>query len=177
MFSWPTGLTFDTKRNRLLVSTLGGEGFLYAFSPETHAWSTVRSLAEEDIHSITYSAAQDALFALTGPPEGPANWVSVVRYTPDGSPAGTFNLTPALPDDIDASKSQLVAAGDQLVLITQPFNDPLNPSGPATQRSYRIDTASGHLTALGDVRVVPEPAAAALWLGAAGAMAIRRRRR
>ena len=31
---WPTGLTFDTTRNRLIVSTLGGGGVLLAYSPD-----------------------------------------------------------------------------------------------------------------------------------------------
>jgi hypothetical protein len=47
--SHPTGLTFDTTRNRLIRSTLSGEGFLFAYSPEQNRWSTLTSLQNVDL--------------------------------------------------------------------------------------------------------------------------------
>jgi hypothetical protein len=173
MVSWPTGLAFDTTRNRLVTSTLGGVGYLYTYTPEEDRWTTLRSLENKDIHSLTYSAADDALYALeemysTG-------GTSILRYTLEGRLSGTLKLDPALPSGIDPWKAQLVATGDKLVLLTQPLADPLDPRIPAAQRSYLIDTRTGSVTALGAVRVVPEPAAAVL-VAALGATALQRRR-
>lgn len=167
--SWPTGLTFDTTRNRLIASTLGGEGFLFAYSPEQARWSRLASLRNIDLHSVTYSAADDSLYALTRN--------TIVRYTPQGQPNGSLRLDPTLPSGLDLTRSQLVATGDQLVLLTQPVNDPLEPRLPAVQRSYLIDPRSGLMTALGPIQVVPEPSAALLGVGVIGIALWRRRRK
>lgn len=165
--SWPTGLTFDTTRNRLVMSNLGGVGLLYAYTPETDHWTRLGDLANVDMWSLTYSAKDDALYALS---KG-----KVLRYTPQGRPAGTIALTPTLPSGLDERQSQLIAAGDKLVLLTQPVGDLLDPRLPAVQRSYVIDPASGSVTSLGAIRVVPEPAALTLCLAGLGVTLFRRR--
>ena len=169
LLSWPTGLAFDTTRNRLLLSNLGGEGFLYSYAPESAQWTRLASLQNVDLHALTYSAATDSLFALDR--DG-----RLLRYTPEGQAAGTIRLDPLLPSGLDERQSQLIATGDKLVLLTQPIGDLLDPNLPAMMRSYIIDPASGKVTSLGPVRIVPEPGAAALFAGAMGAVLLRRRR-
>jgi hypothetical protein len=164
--SWPTGLTFDTTRNRLLLSNLGGVGLLYAYSPETDRWTRLTDLANVDMWSMTYSAADDALYALAG--------TKLLRYTPDGRSAGAVSLSPTLPSGLDDRHSQLIATGDKLALLTQPVADPLDPRLPAVQRSYLIDPHTGTVTSLGPIQVVPEPCAVAS-LGAVLAIQLRRR--
>ena len=168
--SWPTGLAFDTTRNRLILSNLGGAGALWAYSPEQDTWSMLSSLNNVDMWGTTYSAAEDKLYALTSASQ-------LVRYTPEGRPAGTIKLDPLLPSGLNLRESQLIAAGDQLVLLSQPVADPLDPRLPAVQRSFLIDPHSGAVTSLGPIHLVPEPATAALGATACGALLLRRRRR
>jgi hypothetical protein len=169
LLSWPTGLTFDTTRNRLILSNLGGEGFLYSYTPETDRWTRLASLQGVDFHALTYSAANDTLYALSSG--------RILRYTPEGRPAGQIRLDPTLPSGLDERQSQLIATGDKLVLLTQPIADPLDPRLPALMRSYVIDPATGSVTSLGPVHIVPEPGAALLCAAALGVTVLRRGRR
>src|SRR5689334_16079726 len=85
----PTGVTFETKRNRLVLCTMGSEGFLHAYSPEQNAWSRLASLHDEDVYSVTYSAYDDVFYGLTAD--------GILRYGPSGSPAGWVGLASPLP--------------------------------------------------------------------------------
>lgn len=166
--SHPTGLTFDTTRNRLVVSTLGSEGYLLAYSPDSNRWSTIRSLDNVDIFSVTYSADEDAFFALT-------SGSRLVRYDAQGRPAGSARLSaPVATSTYSLWDYQLVATQDRLALLTPLVANPLDPSGPKVQLSYLINPDTGDVTSLGAVRVVPEPHAAALF-AACAIVGLRRR--
>jgi hypothetical protein len=62
--SWPCGIAFDTKRKRLIVATLGGVGYLYAFSPKTKKWSLLADLANLDLAGLVYDEKRDCLYGL-----------------------------------------------------------------------------------------------------------------
>ena len=162
-------MTFDTTRNRLILSTLGGSGYLYSYSPEQDRWTTLSNLNNVDLYSVTYSAVDDRLYAISR--EGRLVW-----YDAQGRPAGSIRLDPTLPANLDLLRSQLVATGDSLVLLTQPVGDLLDPRLPAVQRSYLIDPDTGLLTALGPIRVVPEPWVGVVMCAGAVAAALMRRR-
>ena len=57
--SWPTSATWDSKRNRLVGLTLGGEGFIYAYDLEKGAWSPSISLNNIDTDAIEYDRDTD----------------------------------------------------------------------------------------------------------------------
>jgi hypothetical protein len=42
--SWPMGFAWNSKRERALLVSLGGEGYLYAYTPESQSWSVVSSM-------------------------------------------------------------------------------------------------------------------------------------
>ena len=174
--SWPTGLTFDTKRNRLVLSTLGGEGFLLGYSPGQRKWSMISSLNNVDINSLTYSADDDAFYALeSGPADYDETPMRLLRYDAQGRPAGTISLSEYIPTSIGYD-SQLTATGDRLSLLTPPVPDLYNPLAPPQVRSYLIDPHTGATTFLGTVSIVPEPtSAAALLVFGAGTLLGRRR--
>ncbi len=68
--SWPCGIAFDTKRERVIVATLGGVGYLYAFSPKTEKWSLLADLANLDLAGLVYDEKQDCLYGLHIGPRG-----------------------------------------------------------------------------------------------------------
>jgi hypothetical protein len=167
----PTGITFDTTRNRLVLSTLGGEGFLLTYDKESETWSPLTSLNQADLFSVTYSADDDALYALE-------HGGGIVRYTAEGSPDGTISLSEHIPQEQYAPWDyQLIAAGDRLILLTSPMNDLYEPYLTPQMKSYLIDPATGGVTILGDIIVAPEPGAATLLGFAGAALALNRRRR
>jgi outer membrane murein-binding lipoprotein Lpp len=169
-FSWPTGLTFDTSRNRLVLSTLEREGALYSFSPDTNRWTTLAGLNNVDMFSTTYSAADDAFYSLaSGGPGG----LKLLKYDATGRPVGSVALAERFPVEsgLDLFEFQLTATGDRLSLITPPVADVYEPLLPARQKTYLIDPATGTVTYLG---FVPEPGAALLLAAAAAAAPLRR---
>jgi hypothetical protein len=59
----PCAAAFDSKRNRVIVATLGGEGFMYAYDATKGQWSLMRSMYGIDLHCLTYSAEEDCFTA------------------------------------------------------------------------------------------------------------------
>jgi hypothetical protein len=165
--SGASGLTFDTTRNRLVLSTINGTGALLSYSPDEKKWSTLASLNNTDPYSLTYSAADDAFYAL---PSNSVIGTTLVRYDAQGNRVGTIGLSQVIP-----SFGQLTAAGDQLSLITSAIPDLYEPDLPAMARSYLIDPHTGNVRYLGGISVVPEPGAATLALAALAGLLIRRR--
>src|SRR5689334_17634230 len=51
---WDIGCTFDTLRNRLIIATLSGPGYIFAYSPQTQQWSLLSEFNNEDFQSIVY---------------------------------------------------------------------------------------------------------------------------
>lgn len=51
--SWPTDITFNSRLNQIVVSSLGGEGFLYSYDLTRKNWSAV-SLRNRDYNSFQY---------------------------------------------------------------------------------------------------------------------------
>lgn len=64
-FSWLTGITFDTKREIVTITTLGGEGFLYRFDVKNKNWIDFRSLHNVDILSLSYDFTSDRYVGWT----------------------------------------------------------------------------------------------------------------
>jgi hypothetical protein len=136
-FSWTSSATYDTTRNRFLVVSFGGEGFLYAYSPETDDWSVVRSMEHHDLSAIAYHAATDELFGLSmmftecGQP-------LLYRMTADGQVVGQLPL-PIIPFAPYGARASLVSVGEYLVLLMQGDAG----SNPSESRIYLIDPRSG----------------------------------
>jgi hypothetical protein len=142
--SWPTDVTFDPKRKRLILLT---RGILYAHEPATGNWS---ALADGlSAAAITYSAKDDALYAIRAEREGVPSLLSlnaegaVVNATPLSGP-----IVPGLlPDGPGVSHAQLVAVEGQIVLMASTSGR--RDSGEETPRRayiYIIDPESGKAT-------------------------------
>jgi hypothetical protein len=131
--SWPCGIAFDTKRQRLVVASFGGAGHLYAYTPTMRKWTTIADLNNVDLVVLAYHAKDDALYGLSVGRDGNGEGglpILLHRYNESGATVSTTPLTgPLFPGLISqrpsASPAQLVSAGDHLVLIatTEPDRD------------------------------------------------------
>ncbi len=141
--SWPMCMAFDSQRARVLLASLGGEGFLYAYAPQQSQWSLVASMDNRDVDSLVYHPSEDRLYAFDVY-RGDYNRPTIFRYNAAGTYQSEIQL-PFLPYDIGVAgyQSELVSVGDYLVLLIAP--EPNFP--PADQaedaRMYLIDPRSG----------------------------------
>src|SRR5204862_5175444 len=82
--SWASGVAFDTKRRRLVVSGAGGH--LYAYDPGLKQWSLLAEFPRGGIHlhSLTYSAAEDCFFGFSKSVAEDTLNASIARIGADG---------------------------------------------------------------------------------------------
>ncbi len=81
--SWPTGVAIDTRRNRLLLTSHGGSGYLYAYDLTKKEWSVLRRPGISTA-GIVYAADQDAVYAVVAD-IGRGNIRAVHRHNPHGA--------------------------------------------------------------------------------------------
>src|SRR5262249_5894914 len=62
--SWTCGISFDTKRQRLLVTTLGGVGYLYSYTPKTGKWEVICDMDNQDLASMVYDPKTDRTYGF-----------------------------------------------------------------------------------------------------------------
>jgi len=134
--NWPTSMTYDSTRNRALLVSFGGEGFLYAYDPSPHTWSLVSSMDNRDLDAIVYHPRLDALFGI-----GVFN-PTFYSFSPEGVYQWEMALSGLPPYGMQGYQAELAPAGDAVVLILGPnLAEGLNmPSQESWM--YLIDPAS-----------------------------------
>ncbi len=116
--NWPADITFDTKRNRILVST-STNGYLFAYYPEQHKWAVLRDNLDSPV--LTYHAKDDSLYSIAGNGSGELRRLNqngaVVKTMKLDGPflPGLFNLGPGV------TGAQMVSVDDKLVLLLSPL--------------------------------------------------------
>ncbi len=137
--SWPMGVTFDYSRNRLLLASLGGEGFLYAYSPPQNAWSLLASMNNLDVDCLVYEPTDDRLYAVEIS-RGHEGQIRIIRMTPNGSVVGEIAL-PQMSFAVGVSgyRSELAAVNGYLVLMLEPPTSGVGSSGVNESRMYLIN--------------------------------------
>jgi hypothetical protein len=170
VLSWTMGITYDSQRDRFLIATLGGEGYLYGFRPNggRAMWNTIHSLENVDLRAIAYLPNEDRLFGVTGLYEGSHR---LFEYDPaTGESLRSINTTVPVLDGTYSFVSrvaQLYPIGDYLAFLQYPERLG-NPDQPVI---HVIDPDSGE-----SWLVVPEPTGVGVALvGIAALVAIRLR--
>lgn len=119
--SWPTGITFDTDRDRLLISSLGGEGYLYSYSFDRNVWQAF-SLNNIDLAAIVYHPHDKQIYAL-GVTYGQVKGLILYRLSLNGQILETTKLSDpilaGLPGFHESKlKPQLISSGKYLILVS-----------------------------------------------------------
>ena len=152
--SWPCGITFDTKRKRLLVVSLGGSGYLYEFTPKAGKWSVLADMNNVDLAALAYHAKDDALYGL-GAPMGDGERAKHVlyQYNPQGALLKKISLgDPIFPGALGRmggieTPPQLISVGDHLIIISKTGGERPGQTGGETFM-FLVDpkTGTGRLT-------------------------------
>ncbi len=145
--SWPSGITFDSKRRRLLVL---GSGLIYQCDVDKqHKWSVLcdTRLGWGFCRGLVYEPQSDSLFLLSQS-NGRMDY-TLTRLDSEGNAvktkslagpefAGAFGRSPA------DNNSQLIAVEGKLVLLTYPSNHGETET-PARSRLYLYDPKTDRL--------------------------------
>ena len=148
-FSWTCGITFDSKRKRGLVATLGGEGQLYSFSPAKDEWTLVGSMRNVDAAGITYSSADDRLYAIHSPFGGDPQ-LELLQYNADGALLKALPiLEPWLLARIQrrppGAHLQLTTLDNQIVAVTSKSPFPNERDLDVKHHIFTIDPQTGDI--------------------------------
>ncbi len=81
--SWPSAIAFDTKRQRLLLTSFGGGGYLYAYNVDEERWSVLRKPGLS-ASALVYAEKEDALYAMNLSLGG-EGWSVVSKFNPSGA--------------------------------------------------------------------------------------------
>lgn len=147
--SFPSGLAYDPQGDRLVLSTIGGAGHLYAYKPGDGAWSLLGSLQGLDIEQLTHDEATGGFVALAKGPR--RNGLVVHQFDADGRRTGgwpiAFERFPGLYDLFDPGNGpgpdlRLFSRGNHLVLLAASFRD----RRQGTTRIYLYDRARDEVT-------------------------------
>ncbi len=135
--SWPMGMTYDSMRQRALLVSLGGEGFLYANDSTLSRWSLVSSVQNLDFDCLQYHAVDDSLYGLEVYHQGSGH-ARLLRLNANGVNTGVIEL-PELPFDVSPTgyRSELTSVGEYLALLLSP--DSVNTSQPRESRIYLVN--------------------------------------
>jgi hypothetical protein len=139
--SWPSDVAFDTKRNRLLLTTSTG-GYLIAHDPAAGTWETL--VENFPIAALAYHPKNDMLYAVKFHSDP-----VLFRINAKGAVIDKLDLDgPFFPEMFKTGPGptglQLVPADDHMVLLSSPHG--LRGSeGPTPARTYMylIDLKTG----------------------------------
>ena len=141
--SWPTGVAFDSARGRVVLSSLGGEGFLYAYSPPSNLWSVISSLNNFDSSCLEYHPGRDSLAAVSTVSFG-GGLPRLREVSSTGQARSEFEL-PLLTFGFSTGdhRAVLAAAGGYYVLLAGPAAPYWGEAASAESRIYLIDPRTG----------------------------------
>jgi hypothetical protein len=97
--SWPCGIAFDSRRDRVIVVSLGGVGHMYSFSTKAGKWSLVSDMNNLDLAALTYDAKADRLHGIYQK-----------AGDRDKAVIGSFNAKGALIETIELSDPAILSA-------------------------------------------------------------------
>ena len=123
-FDWQRGwaAAFDTRRERLLLTSEGSGGHVYAYDIGNRLWQVVRSPGVEAI-AMCYVAGDDSLYVLRKRDRS-ETYDRIVKYTAHGVRLGEFRIranpqwNSATPRLELGDGVQIADAGDFLALVT-----------------------------------------------------------
>jgi|GEM_PF-4311419 len=147
--SWPTAITFDAKRGRVLIAARTG---LYEYVPKTGVWTELQKRERELTAALVWCKATDTLYAVRGErqPNGEVYKPVLVELAANGAEVKRTPLGPLVfpgllyqLERLDGS-AQLVDLGKQLALLVSTTDRDGNGRNVKLEAFlYVIDPANG----------------------------------
>lgn len=140
--SWPSALAFDSKRGRLLLSSFGGGGHLYAYDPAQKSWS-VLAKPGLGVGSLAYAADDDVLYG-TELAIGSEGFISAIaQFNPDGARLKQIKLSRPIQAPDRIGRCQIAVVNKHLVILVAPTSRPRDWNTPFETYAYVVEAATG----------------------------------
>lgn len=138
------GFTYDSKRDRYLIVTLGGEGFAYAFTPKDKKWTVLSSMKNFDAGAALYDKGADRVWVVPkSMGEGTITWLR--SYSSDFQDYHDLHLKQEISDIDHMNKMDLRLANGLLVLTSESRDHRREAPGGRGARHYAIDPKCGEV--------------------------------
>lgn len=148
--SWPSAIAFDTKRQRLLLTSFGGGGYLYAYYVDGEHWSVLRKPGLS-ASALVYAESEDALYAVNLSLGG-EGWSVLSKFNPHGALLRQVKLSQRIPQtEPFGSSIQLKYAKGRLFIITAHRPGRHEP-GETVPMIYVASPATGEILYAGKLR-------------------------
>jgi len=151
---WPDSIALDTTRGRLLLTSHGGNGHLYAFDLTQESWSLMRTPGL-GASAITYVPDEDAIYGVNLPMSEPV-LDTLRKYTADGELVREVKIVPPIvlmDRGLRGDTAQLRYAAGHAFVITPRL---LKSAGPANEPSRVTLTSWIHVIKAASGEVVYE---------------------
>jgi hypothetical protein len=161
--SWPCGLAFDTKRNRVVLTSLGGIGYMYAYDPQAKSWSLLGDMGNVDLQSLAYCADDDSLYGIGTDLRRARQSLCLFRFEGTGAGGQFRPLDLPLRDErmrMHSTPLQLVSAGKHLALLVAPEAGADRQGQPRPMTCYVIDPRTAKVVYSGELHPTAAPEAA-----------------
>lgn len=112
---WASGIAYDSNRDRLLVLSFGGNGYVYSYGPVRGdaQWSLVTSTRNALLSGLIYCKDRDCFYTLEGMATGKIR--NLCRLGPDGQVQAQFALSEEVA--VREAVPQTFLAGDSLIVF------------------------------------------------------------
>ncbi|MBY0548859.1 MAG: serine/threonine protein kinase [Candidatus Obscuribacterales bacterium] len=159
--SWLTGITYDSKRKRVIISGNGRNGSqLFCFDPSTRKWSILRQTGrpwQGKLSGMFYDAQRDKIFALPDPTSSSSCSVqSILTLSPDGQIEKVTKLDTELKVSIEGGVQMVVK--DNVAVVIVPAVTDHDSGGPSIPpKTAAFDLTTGKLLFMGPWKTSVQP--------------------
>jgi len=137
-----SGMTFDSRRRRLVIFAGRGNDSIFSFRPTTGEWRLLGRQPEKNYSGISYDAGRDRFYALRSS-QGDGRIDRVAVFSGDLKPLKEVPITQPARFNLKEQSLILTAEDGLLVVgVTVPVSARKPASGPSS-RSVVLDTGCG----------------------------------
>ena len=133
--SGPSGIAFDTRRQRLLLTSSGGGGYLYAYDVGQKKWSVV-GRPGLGTNAMLYVPAEDAIYAINQSHGGDGVVQLLRKFNAHGAAIDSYRLPHTIRGGImhgPFSTIDLAYLNGRIAILGPPVPDPLDESALVPQ--------------------------------------------
>ncbi|MBD2119547.1 hypothetical protein [Trichocoleus sp. FACHB-262] len=134
--SWPCGIAFDTKRQRLIVVS----GYMYEYLPATQQWAVVTDMQNINLAALTYEPKEDRFYGILKH-HSSSSQLMIAQYNAEGALLEAIDISHDLISKVLSkyardSSVQLFIVENDLVILTSDHMLVVNPTSKIVELTW-----------------------------------------